>query len=170
MLGWRAMAATAPDHDRGTPAIGAPKARAGVVVLLGAALAVGASAGCGPDRGPGSPGRAARDLYSALAARSFAVAREWMLEGPELRRAVERFGSIEAWASRLTKNGIIAHVEASDETVTGDRARVRLVVSFNDGTRRRDDLRLVRTGDRWRVDPASLPGGAAAAAPSALDR
>ena len=81
-----------------------------------------------------------------------------MVSDDSLARLESRFGSFEGWATRVTKNGIMMRTESLAEHASGERARVALLVLFNDGTRRHDNLDLFRDGDTWKVAAASVPG------------
>ena len=117
-----------------------------------------AASACAPDSGADGPGRAARTFYEALARQEVPAARELALDDAGLVALEAEFGSLEAWAGRVTKNGIVARVEAVDEEVDGARASVALLVLFNDGTRRHDRIELVGGDGAWLVDMGTVPG------------
>jgi hypothetical protein len=107
---------------------------------------------------PQAAGEVARSFYEAAAQGDMRTARSALIAGTRLRSLERRFGALESWATRATKNNTVTRIELLDEAEEGWRAHVRLVVVFNDGTRRHDRVELVRVGDRWLLDPASLPG------------
>lgn len=106
------------------------------------------------------PARAARLFYTTLARAPLeaTVMTGLVLPGSGTEEMVASFGSLEAWAGRVTKNGIMWRAEVVNERVENGWARLELVVLFNDGTRRRDKLGLVRVGNRWLVDMSSAVG------------
>ena len=142
----------------------APAARSGMLRVVAYARYVAAllivtyHGACTPDTGPDGPGRAARGFYAALAKGNFDEAHAMTLESDAARGLERRFGSLAAWGNRLTKNGIVMRTEALDESVDGARARVELLVLFDDGTRRHDLIGLARRDGRWLVDMSSVPG------------
>ncbi len=109
---------------------------------------------------------AARLFYGTLDAVPFdeAALSELMLPGSGSEELERSFGSLESWAGRVTKNGIMWRAEVIEERVGTGRVSLELVVLFNDGTRRRDRLGLVHSGDRWLVDMATVAGFASPAA------
>jgi hypothetical protein len=106
----------------------------------------------------GTPRRRAELFYDAIADGRLDAARACLVEGAGLRALERRFGSFAAWATRATKNETVMRAEVLGENVEAERARVEMVLLFNDGTRRHDIVELVRGNDAWKVDPRSLPG------------
>mgnify|MGYP001258915152 CR=1 FL=1 len=103
--------------------------------------------------------QAARVFYQALDRNDMAAARAMMIEGKALQRLEQEFGSFESWAGRVTKNGILARTEILSESFDGDGAKVVLILLYNDGTRRRDDLEMARSSDgRWLVRTVNRGG------------
>jgi hypothetical protein len=130
-----------------------------VVARAALMLALGAS-GCRVHDARGA-GDTVRSFYAAAAQGDMGQVRAALAGGSRLHGLERRFGALESWATRATKNGTIARVEVLDVATDGDLARVRVVVLFNDGTRRHDRVALVRAGNRWLLDPGSLPGARA---------
>ena len=82
-----------------------------------------------------------------------------MLAGEDqIARLLARYGGIAAWGDRVTKNGIVSQLHATESSVEDGNAHVELIVMFHDGTRRRDHLTLRRTADLWKVGAESVPG------------
>ena len=122
--------------------------------LAVAVMVLATTAGLSSCRATRPAAAAARSFYHALDAQPFdesAIA-ALVLPGPGNAEIAQRFGSLESWAGRVTKNGIMWRAEVVDEAPEGDRTRIDLVVLFNDGTRRRDRLILVEQDGHWLVD------------------
>lgn len=113
---------------------------------------------CSADRGPESASRQARHFYSTLNSGDFERAASMLTGDAGRGRLLDRFGSIGAWSDRLTKNRIIAQLQATETSTEREVAHVEILVMFHDGTRRRDALRLIHSPSGWMVDAASLPG------------
>jgi hypothetical protein len=113
---------------------------------------------CTADRGPESASRQARHFYSTLNSGDFDRAASMLARNAGRGRLLDRFGSIGAWADRLTKNRIIAQLHATESSTEGEITHVEILVIFHDGTRRRDALRLIHSPSGWIVDAASVPG------------
>lgn len=115
-------------------------------------------AGCSGDAGPATPSRRVREFYRALDAQRFGEAHAMLGNTAGVARLLAEYGSIGAWGDRLTKNGIVAHADATERSADGETADVDVVVMFHDGTRRLDRLVLRHDGVSWRIDAGSLPG------------
>jgi hypothetical protein len=126
--------------------------------ILIAALVLTSHYGCSADRGPDTPSRRAREFYQALNTEDFDGARRMLTGEEHLARLLSRYGGIGAWGDRVTKNGIVSQLHATERATADGNAQVEMIVMFHDGTRRRDHLTLTRTANLWRVDAESVPG------------
>ena len=136
--------------------------RARAVAVVAVSLAAFSVAGACTGEHRDTPRRRAELFYGAIAGGRLDAARASLVDGAALRALERRFGSLAAWATRATKNETVMRAEVLAETVGPKRARVEVLLLFNDGTRRHDTVELVASGAAWKVDPRSLPGAARA--------
>jgi len=75
-----------------------------------------------------------------------------------LDRLLDEFGDFPSWADRVTKNGIIAHIQPVERSTSDGIADLEVLVMFHDGTRRTDFVRAVIVTSNWKIDAASVIG------------
>jgi hypothetical protein len=131
------------------------------LVVARAALVLALSASGCRVHDDGGAGDTVRSFYAAAAQGDMDHLRAALVAGPRLRGLERRFGALESWATRATKNGTIARVEVLDE---GDRRRPRARERSRAVQRRHAPARPRRAGARGKPLAArsgSLPGARA---------
>jgi len=116
------------------------------------------SSACKPESTARATERLARRFYTALNAQEFDRARSMLTNESALDRLLDEFGDFPSWADRVTKNGIIAHIQPVERSTSDGIADLEVLVMFHDGTRRTDFVRAVIVTSNWKIDAASVIG------------